>query len=164
MKFLSKTIFLVVVAFVLVIGASSPVFAATTNVSITSTGFVPESISITVGDTVVWTNNDTTDHTATDDELTWDTDIIAPSDTGSQVFATAGTYTYSDTIDPTLTGTITVETAAVESSTTKGGTTSATPKPVATTQPVSGVSGPTMALMTAGGLLMVFGFLSLRML
>jgi plastocyanin len=164
MKLSSKFVFVVVFLFALMLGTKSA-FAATTNVSITSTGFVPESITVTVGDTVVWTNNDTTDHTATDDELTWDTDIIDPALTGSQVFNTAGTYTYSDTIDPTLTGTIIVKAATSttsSSSTTTTSTTSATPKPKAATQPVSGVSGPTLTLMSMGGALLALGFFSLK--
>ncbi len=171
MKLSSKFVFVVVFLCSLMLGATSA-FAATTNVSITSTGFVPESISITVGDTVVWTNNDTTDHTATDDELTWDTDIIDPALTGSQVFNTAGTYTYSDTIDPTLTGTLIVKaatsvtssstTSTSTTSTTKTSTTSATTKPKATTQPVSGVSGPTTVLLSMGGALLALGFFSLK--
>lgn len=170
MKLSSKITF--VVAFLIaILLAQKPVFAATTNVSITSTGFVPESITITVGDTVVWTNNDTTDHTATDDELTWDTDIIDPALTGSLKFDTAGTFTYSDTIDPTLTGTIIVKAASgttssssstSTTSTTSTSTSSATPKPKTTAQPVSGVSGPTITLMSMGAALLALGFFSLK--
>lgn len=146
---------------------AQPVAAATVNVSITSTGFVPESITVTQGDTVVWTNNDTTDHTATDDELNWDTDVIEPGETGSLVFNTVGSFTYSDTVDPTITGTITVEegdvaeedAAAATTTTTKGGT-SPTPVP----QPVSGVSGPTLSLMIVGGLMLTIGIASFRLL
>lgn len=167
MKLSSKITFVVALLLAILLG-TKPVFAATTNVSITSTGFVPESITITVGDTVVWTNDDTTDHTATDDELTWDTDIIDPALTGSLKFDTAGTFTYSDTIDPTLTGTIIVKAASgttsssSSTSTTTTSTASATPKPKATTQPVSGVSGPTIALMSMGGALLALGFFSLK--
>ena len=146
---------------VMLVALVPQVFAATTNVSITSTGFLPESITIKAGDTVVWTNNDTTDHTATDDQLTWDTDVIAPTTTGSQLFATAGSFTYSDTIDPTLTGTITVSAAA--------GTTTATPTPTpATTKggtpttPVSGTVETTIGLLIAGTLLLGGGFFARR--
>lgn len=166
MRILPKlpALFVTFISFLIV---SSPVQAATTNVSITSTGFIPESITINVGDTVVWTNNDTTDHTATDDELTWDTDLIAPSGTGSQIFNTAGTFTYSDTIDPTLTGSI-----IVQASSTTGTTTTPTPSTTTTTttttsptpipQPVSGVSGPTTIIMTLGGLLLLAGIYAFR--
>lgn len=154
MKILARVISVFFVG--MMFAASGPhVFAATTNVSITSTGFLPESITIKAGDTVVWTNNDTTDHTATDDQLTWDTDVIAPDATGSQLFTTAGSFTYSDTIDPTLTGTITVTAASGTSGTTATPTpTPATTKGGTPATPVSGTAETTLALLAMGVMLL----------
>lgn len=42
---------------------ASPLAAATFDVSITATGFVPATITVTAGDTVVWTNLDAASHT-----------------------------------------------------------------------------------------------------
>ncbi|MFC1653645.1 cupredoxin domain-containing protein [Patescibacteria group bacterium] len=158
MKHLPK-LFAGMLSILFVFVLSKEVFAATTNVSITSTGFIPESITIDEGDTILWTNDDTTEHTATDDGLSWDSDIISPGETGSITLIYAGTYTYSDTIDPSLTGTIVVQ-AASESGATPtptpatGGT---TPTPTPATTPVSGVEGPTIALLMAGALFILGG-------
>jgi plastocyanin len=151
--------------FLLCIGFSfvftSQVFAATTNVSITSTGFLPEDVTIDVGDTIIWSNEDTIDHEAMDDLVEWETGLIAPGGTGSVIFDTAGTYTYSDTVDVSLVGTVTVQAATTTStSTTTTTSTTSSSSATTTTQPVSGVGGPTLAILMLGGALLFGGILT----
>ena len=71
--------------------------------------FAPETRSISVGDTVVWTNDGRMEHTTTDvpgkagvnehnvlppGADPWDSGELAPGETFRQVFTTPGEYTY----------------------------------------------------------------------
>ena len=69
--------------------------ATTHNINIASGGYTPDTLTIDSGDTVVWTNTDTTDHTATDSDGGFDSFPITPGGTFSFTFTTAGTYNYS---------------------------------------------------------------------
>jgi plastocyanin len=87
--------------------------AANQAVAISGFSFSPASITVTVGDTITWTNSDAQAHTATADDASWDTDAIAGSGgTGSATFATVGTFPYHCKIHPTMTGTVTVQAAS----------------------------------------------------
>ena len=81
----------------------------TYNVAIQNFAFSPASMTIHAGDTVVWTNMDSTAHTVTSDsgsELA--SQSIGNGQTYSHTFNTAGTYTYHCSIHPSMHGTITV--------------------------------------------------------
>ncbi|GIS92258.1 MAG: hypothetical protein CM1200mP21_05530 [Candidatus Poseidoniales archaeon] len=69
--------------------------ATTHNINIGSSGFSPSNLTIDAGDTVVWTNTDNTDHTATDDSGAFDSFPITPGGTFSFTFTSADTYNYS---------------------------------------------------------------------
>jgi plastocyanin len=80
-----------------------------TDVSIADFAFDPGDLSVSVGDTVTWTNDDDTDHTVTSDDDAFDSDNIAGGDTFEQTFDEAGEFTYHCAIHSQMTGTITVE-------------------------------------------------------
>jgi len=68
---------------------------ATHYVEISGFAFSPKNIVVEVGDTVTWTNNDSTVHTATEDSSSWDTgDISGSGGTGSITFDTAANWSY----------------------------------------------------------------------
>jgi plastocyanin len=94
---------------------SSPV-AQTADVSIENFSFAPQTLEISAGTTVVWTNNDTTAHTATADDATWDTGNIDPGASASITFDTPGTYTYKCAYHPSMTATIIVSKRAAVAS------------------------------------------------
>ncbi len=78
-------------------------------VTISDTGFSPQVIAINAGDTVVWTNRGTQNHTvASDGALLYDSGNIRPGTSWSRVFPAAGSYGYHDGAHPTLKGTVTV--------------------------------------------------------
>jgi plastocyanin len=100
-------------------------FAADVNVSITAgsttkttDAFSPNPVTANVGDTVIWTNDDATPHTATSGaNLTPDglfgspetsTYILVKGKTQSHTFAEAGEYPYFCTLHPNMVGTVTV--------------------------------------------------------
>jgi plastocyanin len=84
------------------------VAAADRAVAISGFSFSPREISVAVGDTVTWTNNDAQAHTASADDGTWDTSAIGNGASESITFATAGTFAYHCDIHPEMTGTIVV--------------------------------------------------------
>ena len=71
--------------------------------------FQPATISVSVGSTVTWTNADTTGHTVTADDGSFDSKSLASNATFSQTFAKAGTFAYHCAIHPGMKGTVTVQ-------------------------------------------------------
>ena len=86
--------------------------AADHAVSIAGSAFSPPSLTVTVGDTVTWTNSDDIPHTATADGGSFDTGTLDQGASNTVTFDTAGTFPYHCTIHPQMTGAITVEAAA----------------------------------------------------
>ena len=76
-------------------------------VSIEKNSFRPEDITITPGQSVTWTNNDSTTHTVTGPGL--DSGEIAPGATFTQTFDAAATIQYSCSINPIMTGRVLVK-------------------------------------------------------
>ena len=80
--------------------------AANVAVNILNFKFDPTPLTIPVGTTVVWTNQDTAPHTATSDPgsaFTFDTGMLQKGQSGSITFTTAGSFAYHCTVHPTCT-------------------------------------------------------------
>jgi len=93
--------------------AASDAPATHKNVSITTINgtfaFSPKTVTITVGMTVVWTNNTTVDHTVTSNTgSTLNSGLIAPGGTYKHTFKKKGTFGYHCSIHPFMMGTIIV--------------------------------------------------------
>ena len=67
-------------------------------VSIQNFAFMPDTIRVTAGSTVTWTNSDSTPHTVTDLSNAFDSGSLASAQNYQHTFATAGTFTYHCTI------------------------------------------------------------------
>ena len=81
----------------------------TFNVNIQNFAFSPSQLTVHLGDTVVWTNRDSTSHTVTSDsgnEL--GSSSIHTSGTYSHTFNQAGTFGYHCSIHPSMKATVTV--------------------------------------------------------
>ena len=65
-----------------------------TQVSIKQFAFTPNSLTIPVGGTVMWTNNEIIPHTVTADDGSFTSDTLSKGDTFSHTFKTAGTVKY----------------------------------------------------------------------
>ena len=85
-------------------------------VNITASSFNPKSLTIKVGDSVTWMNGDTQDHTVNSAPHPTHTvypplnlGLIKPGEQKSLTFPTPGTYKYHDHLNPSLTGSITVQ-------------------------------------------------------
>ncbi len=90
--------------------------AAQTNVTITNMAFLPSSVSVNAGDTVVWTNNDSVSHTVTANDGSFDSGLLLPGATFSHTFATGGGVSYHCTIHPGMVASIAIAGGAVASS------------------------------------------------
>jgi len=88
-------------------GNGTPVSTVAGASLLTNTAFAPSPVSIAVGGSVTWTNNDNTAHTSTGS--TWNSGSIAPGGKYTATFSTAGTFVYHCTIHPGMTGTVTVQ-------------------------------------------------------
>jgi plastocyanin len=80
------------------------------DVSMEGIKFVPDSVSIKVGDAVTWTNKDTVGHDVTGDGFkSGDAGGMQNGDTFVQTFDKAGTFDYVCTVHPGMEGSITVK-------------------------------------------------------
>ncbi len=75
-------------------GVSAAPSAANVPVSAVNFQFQPRTVTINVGDTVVWTNNDAVEHTVTASDGSWDSGLFGQGQTFSRTFDTAGTFNY----------------------------------------------------------------------
>jgi plastocyanin len=141
------------------------VLAADGAVTIAGFAFDPTTITVQVGDSVTWTNQDSTAHTATASGA-FDTGNIASSASKSITFATAGTFAYHCTIHPTMTGTVVVQAGTAPEPTT-GGAVSITPAPTDTlaatiTREDRGALATTLGLGGLGVLMLTTGLVADR--
>ncbi len=88
--------------------ASAP-SAGGSAVSIAGFSFKPATITVAVGATVTWTNQDSAGHTVTADDSSFTSERLATGATFSHTFATAGTFTYHCAIHSSMKATVTVQ-------------------------------------------------------
>jgi LPXTG-motif cell wall-anchored protein len=116
--------------------------------------FSPASTTIHVGDTITWTNDGPSSHTATARDGGFDTGVLKKGHSASHTFTQSGTFTYFCQIHPFMHGTIVVlaastTTTAATTSTPAATTPAATPStaaPTATTAATAAAArtGPTL--------------------
>src|SRR5690349_14125559 len=68
--------------------------------SLASRAYSPNPITVAVGTSVTWTNNDAIAHTVTSDSRTFDSGVVGPGASFSMMFQTAGTFPYHCSIHP----------------------------------------------------------------
>ena len=85
-------------------------------VRISSSGFSPDSVTIKVGGTVTFINDDSADHQVASAPHPVHTDypklnvgVLKPGEMGTAEFDEAGTFGYHDHLNPSLTGKVVVE-------------------------------------------------------
>ena len=86
---------------------ANPAPAQTSSVNIQNFAFSPSALTITKGATVTWTNNDSAPHQIA--SATFNSQALSQGQTYSFTFTQPGTYSYSCSIHPSMTGTITVQ-------------------------------------------------------
>lgn len=131
-----RTVLAATVAGALATGVTAgAALAADESVTIASFAFSPATVTISVGDSVTWTNQDGTGHTATASG-TFDSGNLGSGASYTATFSTAGTYDYVCSIHPSMTGRVVVQAAGAGGGGSGGGA-------------GSGVTPPTDALPTA---------------
>lgn len=126
---------------VLVLALVGPVAAADQTVTIEGLQFQPATVTVQVGDTVTWSNDDGVAHTATADGGSFDTGSISGGSSASQTFDTAGSFPYHCEVHPSMTGTVVVQVAA------GGGGAGGATQPPTDTQPANQDSAPASLLL-----------------
>jgi predicted secreted protein with PEFG-CTERM motif len=125
---LKKEIILLIVSIAVFTSVSNiPAFASNAHVYITNSNstkecaytpscFLPYQVTVSVGDTITWTNLDNKTHTVTTGTTnygpvgTFDSGIIESGKSFTQFFGTVGKYRYFDKTNPWVTGVILVDT------------------------------------------------------
>lgn len=126
--------------------------AASTGVTISDFKFSPSGVTVSVGDTVTWSNSGPTAHSATATDGSFDTGILDAGGSGSHTFTQAGTFSYICTPHPFMKGTVTVQAAAADQGNGNGQDTGSTDGTTSTGTPAD--SGPALPStgMDVGGL------------
>jgi plastocyanin len=95
-------------------GNPPAVRAAEQAVQIGDGSFGPATLTVAVGDTVTWTNADSSPHTVTSEDGTFDSGNLDEGQVFSHTFTTPGTFAYRCEYHSDMTATVVVEAAASE--------------------------------------------------
>ena len=82
-------------------------------VTITATGFSPESVTVRPGDTVTWKNNDSKAHAIVSDTGLFKSSNLQPGESYSYRFEVESSYSYHDAMSKSATGVVNVLTNSV---------------------------------------------------
>ena len=88
---------------------AGPAVAATKSISIYGSGFSPNNVTVTEGDTVTWLNADSANHQVLATKGQFVSAILKRGQKFSFTFRSAGTYAYQDELHPKLTGKVVVK-------------------------------------------------------
>ena len=83
--------------------------AAVAAVKIDNFVFGPQTLTVTVGTTVTWTNSDDIPHTSVSTDGVFKSKVLDTDEKFSYTFTKAGTYPYYCTIHPKMTGKVVVQ-------------------------------------------------------
>jgi plastocyanin len=89
--------------------ASNDQSSATAEVKIDNFSFGPQSINVSVGTTVTWTNRDDIPHTVVSTDGVFNSKVRDTDEKFSYTFTKAGTYPYFCSIHPKMTGQVVVQ-------------------------------------------------------
>ena len=98
---------LALVATLAVAATSGAATKATKTVQVTSGGFTPAAITISVGDSVTWHNADNANHQVVANNGSFASPVLKPDDTYTQTFNTAGKVNYHDALATKHVGSVT---------------------------------------------------------
>jgi plastocyanin len=90
-------------------GMGAPGASTTHTIVIAEMKFVPETLTVSRGDTVLWVNKDFFPHTATAQDRSFDSGDIATDKSWKYVATENGTFSYICTLHPTMKATLVVK-------------------------------------------------------
>lgn len=100
---------MVIAVLVTLTAACSEDGPATAQLTIENFKFAPDPITISVGDSVMWTNSDPVGHNAQAHDKSFRTPLFLSGDSATVTFDTAGTFPYFCGAHPEMVGTVIVE-------------------------------------------------------
>ena len=132
--------------------------SSSASVTISDFEFTPKTVTVNEGDTVTWSNDGPSVHTATAEDGSFDTGSLRKGESGSATFTQAGTISYICQPHPFMHGTVVVQAASTgagsgsgSSGGTGGGTGSSGGTGTGTTGGETSSSGSTSGLPNTGG-------------
>jgi plastocyanin len=129
--------------------------AADVAVTIQNFAFAPTPLTIPVGTTVVWTNQDTAPHTATNDPgsaFSFDTGMLQKGQSGRVTFSAAGSFPYHCNVHPNMHGMVVVTGASAPAAPAAPAPAApAASAPAAPAAPAASAAAPPSAPRTGGG-------------
>jgi plastocyanin len=108
MKFASRIVPAALFSLALILFAAQA-RAVEWEVEIENFAFVPQTVNISVGDSVEWRNRDDVQHTSTSNDGLWNSGLLARDQRFSFAFTVPGTYNYHCSPHPTMTGSVIVQ-------------------------------------------------------
>lgn len=102
------TLFALVLLALVVMPFTAPTAADGPEVTIKDFAFDPNPVTIPIGTTLTWTNNDGEIHTATNPDSVFDSQTLQVGMSYSYTFAAAGTYEYACIFHPYMKGAVIV--------------------------------------------------------
>jgi plastocyanin len=90
-------------------GSSATASIVAGSATLTSTAYSPNPVTVAIGGTVTWVNNDVVAHTSTANGGAWNSGSIAPGGRFAMTYPTAGSFPYHCAIHPGMIGTVTVQ-------------------------------------------------------
>jgi plastocyanin len=90
-------------------GSGTSVTIVSGAAALSTTAYAPNPITVAVGSTLTWVNNDSIAHTSTANGGAWNSGTMAPGASFSTILSSAGTYQYHCSIHPGMVGTVTVQ-------------------------------------------------------
>ena len=112
--------------------------SASASVTISDFKFTPDTVTVNEGDSVTWTNDGPTVHTATAEDGSFDTGTLRKGESGSATFTAAGTINYICSPHPYMKGTVIVQAASAGSGSGSDGSGSGTTDDTSSTGSVAG--------------------------
>ena len=106
-----KLLLLPLLAAMLVVSPAA--LGATKTVSITNSAFVPNAVTINVGDSITWTNSDSKNHQPVSKDASFTSPILKPGETYTFLFKTDGRFSVTDALVKGQKMTVTVSKAPV---------------------------------------------------
>ncbi|MGI8857418.1 MAG: cupredoxin domain-containing protein [Thermomicrobiales bacterium] len=128
--------------------------AANVAVTIMNFTFQPTPLTVPVGTTVVWTNQDTAPHTATSDPgsaFAFDTGTLQKGQSGSITFTTAGSFPYHCNIHPNMHAMVVVTAGSAPAAPAAPAASAPAPAAPAPAAPAPSVAAPPAPPRTGGG-------------
>ena len=100
---------LVFVFMLVPVACSSSSSTSPNTVTMSNLSFSPSTLTVSVGTSVTWKNNDSVQHSVTSDTGLFDSGLFNAGGSYSHTFSTAGTYNYHCSIHAGMTGKIIVQ-------------------------------------------------------